>query len=265
MVKRVLFVVGGVVIVGALFAGTGVVSYLRTSAAYLQSTAENAFSTEFQIERARGMIEKLGPEVEKNMHLIAKEQAHLAQLAKRIEKAEKRQTTDKEQIMRLQADLTSGKNVFRYAGRSYSEKQVKIDLANRFERFKTDKATLDSLQKIYDARTKGLEAAREKLEGMLAVRRQLLVEIENLEAQRQMIAAAQTTSEYQFDDSQLGRVKELISDLQIRIETERKLLDAQDYFHDQIPLDEASPEDIVDQVSVYFHPPKPEPEALARD
>ena len=165
--------------------------------------------------------------------------------------------------MRLKDDAASGKSVFRYAGRSYSIDQVKLDMSNRFQRFKTAEATLESLRKIHRARENSLNAARQKLEGMLAAKRQLLVEVENLEAQRQMVAAAQTTSNYHFDDSKLGRVKELISDLQIRLDTEKKLVEAEDYFHDEIPIEENSPDDIVDQVTSYFEKDLPKAETLA--
>ena len=133
---------------------------------------------------------------------------------------ESRSAKDKEQILQLKTDLAANKDVFQYAGRSYSKEQVKVDLANRFQRYKTVEATLGNLEKIHDARERSLEAARQKLEGMLAAKRQLVVEVENLEAQRQMVAAAKTTSNYEFDDSQLGRVKALIADLQVRLDTE---------------------------------------------
>ena len=57
--------------------------------------------------------------------------------------------------------------VYHYGGRSYTVQQVKVDLANRFERYKTHDATLASLRDIQTARRKSLDAARQKLEGML--------------------------------------------------------------------------------------------------
>ncbi len=87
---------------------------------------------------------------------------------------------------------------------------------------------------------------------MLASKRQLQVEVENLEARLQMVAAAKTTSNYQFDDSQLGRVKELVSNLRSRLEVAEKLVNAEVYYHDEIPLDKAAPENIVEQVTEHF-------------
>ena len=264
MIKRVLVIGGGAIVLGALFFGHEALSYVRTSAGCVRDSVHNAVPIEFQIERARRMIKDLAPEVRSNMHVIAKEEVEVERLAKQIAKTEERSEKEKSQLMRLKKDLSTGKDVFRYAGRSYSQQQVKVDLANRFTRFKTGEGTLASLRKIHDARHRSLEAARQKLEGMLAAKRQLLVEVENLEAQRQMVAAAKTTSDYQFDDSKLGRVKQLISDLQIRLDTEKKLVDAEDYFHDEIPLEESVPENIVDQITAYFGQAEPESEALAK-
>ena len=129
---------------------------------------------------------------------------------------------------------------------------MKTDLANRFERFKTSEATLTSLRGMNSARQKSLDAARQKLEGMLAAKRQLEVDVENLEARNKMVEVAQTTSNYQFDDSQLGRVKELVTDLRTRLQVAEKMVNADSSLHDEIPLDQPTPANIVEQVGQYF-------------
>ena len=203
-----------------MFFGRNAVSYVRTSLGYVRDSVENSVPVEFQIQNARHMIKDLDPEIRKNMHLVAKEEVEVQQLEDRIGRMESRMNEQKQDLLRLKTDLEQGKDkpVFTYAGRNYTKDQVKTDLANRFQRFKTDEATLESMRKIHLARQNSVEAARQKLEGWLASKRQLQVEVENIEAKRQMIAAAQSTSNYQFDDSQLGRVKELVSDLQTRLD-----------------------------------------------
>jgi hypothetical protein len=79
-----------------------------------------------------------------------------------------------------------------------------------------------------------------------------------------MIAAAKTTSDYQFDESRLGRVKELVSNLRNRLEVTEKLVNSEVYFHDEIPLDKATPANIVEQVTEHFAPPKPAETAVAK-
>jgi chromosome segregation ATPase len=254
MIKRALMVTGGVVLVGAVLVGRDAFSYVRTLAGYATDAVQEAVPVEFQVDRARQMIEDLVPEVRKNMHLIAKEEIEVERLDEQVSETQSRLDKEKEQLLRLKADLATAKDQFTYGGRSYTAAEVRTDLAGRFDRYKTGEATLKSLYELRDARQKSLVAARDKLEGMLASRRQLQVEVENLEARLQMLAATKATSNYQFDDSQLGRVKQLVATLRSRLQVAEKLAHSEASYHDQIPLDEPTPENIVEQVSEHFAP-----------
>lgn len=262
MIRKVVVGTSVAFLAGTLLFGRDVVSYVRTSVGYVTDSVTDCVPMEFQIERARGMINDLVPEIRKNMHVIATEEVEVEKLRKQIADAESNLEEDKAELKQLAGDLATGEQVFHYAGRKYTAGQVKSDLSNRFERFKVSEATLASLKQICTAREKSLEGARQELEGMLASRRQLQVEVENLEAELQMVAAAQSTAEYNFDDSKLGRAKELIEDLKTRLEVARKMVNAEGYYQDEIPLDEAPPEDIANQVTEYFAQPGPETAAL---
>ncbi len=252
MIKKLILGSSVALLLALFFFGRDAASYVTTSTGYLKDAVKDSVPIGFEIERARRMIDQLVPEVRKNMHAIAKEEVLVERLDKQIADAESGLSKDKTELMRLKTDLASGAPTFQYAGRSYSAQQVKLDLANRFDRYKTSEATLTSLREIHAARQRSLDAARQKLEGMLVAKRQLQVQIENLEARLQMLAAAQTTSEYSFDDSQLGRVKELISDLRTRLQVAERMVNAEGRLHDEIPLEQQAPENIVQQVTQYF-------------
>jgi len=260
--KAILFGGGGLLLLGIL-AGTGVWSYVQTSAGYVSDAVHDAVPVEFEVKRARTMIADLQRPIKSNRTRIAWEEVKVKRLEKQIADARAELAEDKDQMMRLKGDLASARDAYEYAGRTYTAEQVRTDLANRFERYKTAEATLETLEKIHQARLKGLDAAVQKLAAMEATKRQLEVEVENLDARRQMIAAAQTTSEFQFDDSHLGRVKELIADLGARLDVADKMLAAETDFHAEIPLDEPAEENIVEQVSHYFAKPTEKPTRLA--
>ena len=78
-----------------------------------------------------------------------------------------------------------------------------------------------------------------------------------------MVEVAQTTSQYKFDDSQLGRVKELVQNLKTRLDVESKVVNAENEFQGEIPLEKASPQNIVDQVGEYFGDKKPDAKTVA--
>jgi len=264
MIRKALVGTGIALLLGLFFFGRDMLSYVRTSAGYMKQSINDSVPTEFQIDRARTMINDLVPEIRKNMQVIAREEVEVEQLQKQICEAEGRLGEEKADLLRLRADLATGKETFVYGKRNYNVDQVKLDLANRFERYQTREATLESLRDIHDARSRSLAAARDKLEGMMAAKRQLEVDVENLEAQLKMVAAAETTSKYHFDDSKLGRVRELVADLRSRLEVAARVVDAERYYHDQIPLNEEAPANIVEQVSEYFDLDEPDAEAIAR-
>lgn len=266
MIKKMILGAVVAVLAAGFFLGRDAASYVRTSVGRLKDSVRNNVPTEFQIERARGMIKGLVPEIRKNMHAIAKEEVEVEQLQKQIADTESRLAKEKGDLLRLKTDLETGESVFHYASRTYTVGQVKVDMSRRFERYQTGEATLASLREIFDARRKTLEAARQKLEGTLAEKRRLEVEVENIEAQLQVLVATQTTNQYNFDDSKLGRVKELIADLRTRLDVNERLINSEGYFHDEIPLDgDAAAEDIVDQVAEYFGQSEPKVAELAAE
>lgn len=252
MVRRILFTAIGVVAAGLFFFGRDAASYVRTSVGWVKDGVRGNVPIEFEVERARGMLKDLTPDIRRNMELIAKEEVELERLEKQIRSQEGKLDQDKTRLMKIKVDLSSEKKVFQYSGRRYSVEQVKSDLAHRFQRYKTGEETLASLKQMQTARQNSVEAARQKLEGMLASKRQLEVELEHLEARMKMVDAAQTTCDFQFDDSRLGRLKEAMAELDARLNVAEKLVGADTKFRDEIPVDETPSKDIVSEVTSYF-------------
>lgn len=261
MIRRGILAVGAVMLVSALLFGREAVSYVGTSVGWVKESVRDSIPIEFEIQRARDLIASLVPDIRKNMHTIATEEVEVEQLATQIASMEQSLGKDRAELARLQDDLSSGDERFQYAGRSYSADQVAVDLARRFERFKTKNATLDSLKEMHEARQASLMAARDKLEGMLAARRQLEVDVQHLEARLQMVEAAQTTSQVTVDDSRLSRVKELVQDLKTRLDVAERLVNSDGYYHDEIPLDAVDASSVLEEMSAYFGDEPSEDEA----
>ncbi|NIP87327.1 MAG: hypothetical protein GTO03_17940 [Planctomycetales bacterium] len=221
----------------------------------MKDSVKEKVPVEFEIDRARKMVQNLLPDIRKAMHVIATEEVEVERLQRQIAQAEENLAQEKTDIVRLRDDLTSPRDGYTYAGRYYTVSQVRRDLANRFERYKTDDATLASLREIYDARTRSLEAARQKLEHMLAAKRQLEVDVENLEARLKMVEVAQTSSEINVDDSRLGRCKELITKLRTRLDVAERIVNAEGQYRGEIILEEPAAADLEQQITEYFDQP----------
>jgi chromosome segregation ATPase len=252
MIKKLVITVLVVGLVGGVVMSSNLGSYVSTSYDRVANRVQDSVPVEFQIDRARTMIRDLEPEIRRSMHVIATEEVEVQELNKRIKGAEEKADKNKSDIMRLQSALNTGKNRFHFAGRSYSADQVKHDLTVRFTRYKTSDATLESLRKMRDARERHLNAARQQLSAMMTSQDQLKVEVENLEAKLKLVQVAEASSELQFDDSQLANVKKLMTEISTRLDVDAKLANVDENFHTEIPLDEAAPENIQDQVAEYF-------------
>jgi hypothetical protein len=90
MIKRLILAGAGLAAIGVLVFGTSAVSYVRTAFGYVKDGVAESVPVEFQIERARGMLKDLAPEVRKNMHVIAQEEVEVQRLDEQIAQNETR-------------------------------------------------------------------------------------------------------------------------------------------------------------------------------
>ena len=255
MVKKLGLVTGAVVLLLGLVFGRETFSYVGTTFGLVKQKVADAVPIDFEINRARDLVKNLGPEIEHNMHLIAKEEVELKNLKDEIGKAEKTLTKNRTDIERLTADLKRGDSTFSYGGVVYTSKQVETDLSRRFELYKDRDVFLDKKRELVAAREQRLAAAREKLRSMQAAKEQLVVDIEHQEARLEMVKVAQTTSQFNFDDSTLGRTNELLKNIKTRISVAEKLVSSGSS-GGQISLEEPEDSDITNRVSEYFQKSK---------
>lgn len=252
MVKKGLFAGGALLLLLGLLFGRDAVSYTTTSLGWVRQSVRDSVPVSFELERARKMIRDLDPEIQRNMHLIAKEEVDVQGLKETLAAGEKSLAKSRSQIELLTNDLKKGDSNFVYAGKSYTSRQVEADLTQRFESYKVKQATTEKLAQVLAARERGLVAGREKLKAMQAAKSRLEVDVANLDARMEMVRVAQSTSEFNFDDSRLSRTKDLVKDIGARIDVAEKLVNADTTYTGQIDLEEPTSSDITEQVTKYF-------------
>ena len=265
MIKRVL--IGGSVgllLMGFLF-GRDAVSYVQTSVGCVKQSVTDNVPVEFQIERARKMMRDIDPEVRRNKHLIVKEEVALEHLSERVADLDANQSKEKSNLMRMQSAVSTGDSRIYFAGHEYTSDQVKRDMSNRFDRYKTNDETLFNLRRVLNARQKSLASARGELEQMLASRGQLVAEVAKLEARQKMVEVAETSSEFNLDGSVLARAKQLVLDIETRLDVTDRLLTAELQYAEEIPLDGPVSEDVSQQIAEYFGSDEPGVESIAAE
>jgi chromosome segregation ATPase len=252
MVKKLILAGGALALLSSVTFGVPLYSYGRCGVSWLRDSASESMPLEWELKRARQMIADLKPEIEINAKRIAREKIDTARLQEQFDDTQSRLAKTQTDIERLTVDLESQNDYYTYGDRTYTSAQVKNDLGNRFKRFKTRKATSDKLQQMLTARQSSLKAAHERMDAMLGARRQLEVEVENLQARLGALRVAQTSSQLNLDDSQLARTRELLDEIATRIDVEEETMSVDMEYFGEIDLDEPSVESLLDEITAYF-------------
>jgi chromosome segregation ATPase len=253
MMRKLLLTGGALALLSSVTLGVPLLSYTRCGVGWLRSSASDSLPVEWELQRARQMITDLKPEIEENAQRIAREKVEVARLEEQLSDTDQLLSKAQADIERLSQDLRSENEYYSYGGRTYTSTQVKNDLGSRFKRYKTRQATADKLEQILSARQASLRSAQDRMEAMLSAKRELEVEVENLQARLGALRVAQTSSKLNLDDSQLSQTRELLDEITTRLDVEEETLVVDDeYFGETIQLDEPSDENLLDEISSYF-------------
>ncbi len=243
----------GLSLLGGMLFGKDIVSYAKSSVKGLRASARDSVPIDFELRRARDLLEGIIPEMQANIRVIATEEVEIAALKAEITKNRQGLGDEQSKIKTLRVALEQPRAQYAFAGRNYSHDEVKRDLAARFERFKETEVVLASKVKVLEAREKSLDAARQMLEKTSSEKRILESKIEALTGQYRLVKAASTgTANLQMDNSKLAQTEKLIAQIQKRLDVAERTLAAESRFVEQIPVDTVVEGDLVAQVDEYF-------------
>ena len=241
---------------GSLVFGPDIISYARTSASSVRDAVKSEVPVEFEIARAREMIENLVPSIGNCMRAIAQQEVDIEHRQEEIARKQTELQKQEEGMLARKAELETGAESFKIQGRTYTADQLRRDLKQRLDRCKVLKSTIGTEQQIVDAREEALAANHEKLDGMIVAKRDLEVQIEQLEARLQAVQAAETVTTLEIDNSELARAKKLIRSLNKQLDVRENMLDSEGKFTGLIPVvsNEVSvPENVEAEVGAYFN------------
>src|SRR3990172_8611631 len=100
----VLGTAGGFMVTGLFFGGDAV-SYLATSARSVQSAVKDAVPVEFELQRARDLIEDIIPEMQANVRLIAQEEVQIANLKGDLDQNQRSLSEERVRVAKLRNAL----------------------------------------------------------------------------------------------------------------------------------------------------------------
>jgi hypothetical protein len=243
--------IGGAVVIGAglLVFGADIFSYAHTSGRMFKRSVNDMIPPEFEIQRARDLLDGLVPELHANLRLVAQEEVEVAHLEKEV--AKKREAVAKEgsQIQKARGDL----EVVPASYNGDRTRQTSVDdLSRRFERYRMNEMLLASQEKLLESRKKSLQAAIAKLEKTRLARTELAVQIEGLEGKLRLLQAQGSASEFRIDQSKLAKTERLIGDLRKRLEVAEKVLEREAQISEIPSEPSVSAENLVQEIDAHF-------------
>lgn len=242
----------GLGLVGGLIFGKDVVSYVRSSAKSVRTVVKDSVPIEFELRRARDLLEEIIPEMHANIRLIAQEEVEVAALRGEIAKGQENLDEERNKVKALRGSLEAHQAYYSFGGRRYSHGEVKADLAARFERLKESELVMASRQRLLVSREKSLHAAMQLLEKTRTEKRILENKIEALASQYRLVKAASVGSQIQVDNGKLAQTEKLIAQIKKRLDVAERVLAHESQFVESIPVDTVLEADLVAQVDEYF-------------
>lgn len=250
--KRSVIVVAGLSLVGGLLFGKDVVSYVRSSAKSVRTAVKDSVPIEFELRRARDLLEEIIPEMHANIRLIAQDEVEVAALNVDITKSENFMEEEQLRIAKLRDALGRPQAQYCFGSKEYPRSYVKEDLTHRFERFRESELVLAGKRRLLTTRENSLHAAMRLLEQTRARKRMLEDKIESIASQHRLIKAAAIGSQIQVDNSKLAQTEKLIAQIKKRLDVAERVLAHESQFVQAIPVDAVAEEDLLTQVDEYF-------------
>lgn len=249
LLKIPLLAAAAIVVVGILFFGGNFTSYVRTSAKSVQNAVQDAVPIEFELKRARDLIEAILPQLQAQVRLIAEEEVQIARLEEDIEQGVAQMKSERASLVALRekADTTFvsvsvGKN-------KLSREQCIDQLHSRFERFKQREQALESKRRLLEGRQKSLSAALAMLETTKDRKVQLQQKVEALAAENRLVSASRIEAGRSIDGSSLSQADELLSEIQTRLDVAQRVLTYEQDL-ETIVLDDVSESSWIDEDQV---------------
>ena len=244
---------------GGLFFGTDLVSYVRSGARSIRTSVKDSVSIDFELRRARDLLDEIIPEMHANIRLIAKEEVELANLHQEVDQAAAAMVEGEAAVRKLTALLATDRADFTLGRRRYDREAVKGELSRRFERHKEAEMVLAGKRRLLTAREKSLHGAMELLEKARARKAVLADRIESLAGQYRLVQAASVGSNVHVDNSKLAQTEKLIQRIKSRLDVAERVLAHEGRFVEPMAVDVVDEKELVAQVNEYFGDPQAQP------
>lgn len=253
MIKPAALAAVAVVLIGFFLFGGNFLSYMRTSGRMVQRAAQDSVSVEFELQRARDLVDEILPQMQANVRLIAEEEVEIASLEKDIVATESKLSDQREKLTRLRNRMDIHTVSYQEPGEAISRERMTQQLSQEFSRFRESELILESKQRLLVTRQKSLQNAMQMHDRAKHQKLQLEQKIEALVAQHRLVQSASIGTKVAVDGSQLNRADQLLAQIQRRLDVSQRVLAHESDLHEiQLDVNEVDESELLAEFDEYF-------------
>lgn len=226
MIKKFLFVGGGLFLLGFLLFGSAAFSHVEHGVSWVRDRAQDSVPVEYELERAQDLIEKTEPQIRACKRAIAERQVEIRYLKREIAQLEDRHVDERNRLGAQAAMLSDAKPVYHLSGRNVSRALLERDAEARLARVKTAESMLGSKRQRLEFLEKSLDDAALRLEELKAQRETLMAEVAKIQAKVQEVEALKTmTLDVEVDGSNLSSARQILERLEKKLDTDLQVME----------------------------------------
>jgi hypothetical protein len=250
--KYGVITVAAVAIVGGVVFGKDLYSYVSSGSKILRTSVKDNVPIEFELARARDLVNGIVPEMQANVRLVAQQEVEIAALREEITNAHASLDTERAKLTKLRRCLDTQDVSFTLGGATYSRDQVKTELVRKLDLVREAEVVLSGKDRLLDNRQKSLAAAMQVLERTRSQKALLEGQIASLESQHRLIQAASVGSGSRIDTSKLAQTQKLIADIKKQLDVSERVLAHQSRFVEPMVIDVVDEKDVTRQADEYL-------------
>jgi len=223
-IKLTAVTVGGSALLGGFIFGTDLGSYVRSSFNSTARSVKDNVPLDFQLQRARDLLADTGPEMQKNVRLMAEEEVDIAALRADIDRTKLSLADEKGRLQKLRDSLGTADTSFTFGDFTYTRAELAEELSRRFQNYQQGLAAEDQKEALLVNRQKSLGAAMQAMDIARAQRDTLQSEIDGLEGRYRLAQATAAGSGEAIDNSKLSQTELAVGEIRRQLDISDKML-----------------------------------------
>jgi chromosome segregation ATPase len=234
--------------IGGLVFGSDLVSYVKSSCNTVSQTVKDNVPVELKIRRVRDLLADSGPEMQKNIRIMAEQEVDIASLKSDMTQCRQSLDDEKHRLQRLRDALATPQTTFTFGDITYTRDQMADELAQSFDAYKQAEAALDQKNRLLDTREKALAAETVAMERAKSQREALQSQVDALEGRYQLVQATATGTDLDIDSSKLTQAQQALTDLRHQLDVSEQILATEAKFARPIQIDVVNEKELLSQV-----------------